>query len=105
MFMFVSLCLLLSSSSFLFALTVEGIQVWTFPPDTPSMVMKYYQELQHREAFRVDEDGDTLLGTPRPCLLHVQELEVSINHMIFWLILTTVQFHLNDRLGACLFVQ
>ena len=104
--MLVSFCLLLSSSSFLFALTVEGIQVWTFPPDTPSMVLKHYQELQrdqeHNEAFRVkDEDGDTLLGTPRPCLLHVQELEVCINHTIFWVTLITVQFHLNDWLGAC----
>lgn len=96
--MFGVFCLLLLSSSFLFALTVEGVQVWTFPPDTPSMVIKHYQELQrdqqeHSEAFRVYEDGDTLLGTPRPCLLHVQELEVSIYHMIVWLILKTVQFY------------
>lgn len=72
----------LSISAFLFVLTMEGIEVWTFPSDKLPVV--------GGPAGSDLKDGglgggggvwtplSSSSGTsPRPCLLHVQQLEVS----------------------------
>lgn len=63
----------------MFVLTVEGVEVWTFPPD------KMPAARGKAESW-LDEHAIGGAGTPRysspdpsprPCLLHVQQLEVS----------------------------
>ncbi|CAM9297879.1 unnamed protein product [Laminaria digitata] len=68
------------ASGFLFVLTVEGLEVWTFPSDKPPVAD------QRRGHWCADSragggQGMALFSSPdpspRPCLLHVQKLEVS----------------------------
>lgn len=72
--------------SFLFAFTVEGLEVWTFPSDK-------LPAAENRDRPRLDDWGIERGGTvqypapwPRPCLLHVQKLEVGVAR--FWSHLT-----------------
>lgn len=78
--------------TFLFALTVEGVEVWTFPSD--DKLSEKLSEAGRRAGEREwSEEGEGSYGrvggalslsslsphpSPRPCLLHVQEFEVSV---------------------------
>ena len=74
--------------TFLFVLTVEGVEVWTFPSDRLSDKLSEAGGLAGNGKLS-EESGLGGVGTPlslpavhshpspRPCLLHVQQLEVS----------------------------
>lgn len=66
------------ASAFLFVLTVEGIEVWTFPSDKDMLPNGREESIFGEGGGAV---GMALLSpppepSPRPCLLHVQRLEV-----------------------------
>lgn len=69
-------------SSFLFALTVEGLEVWSFPSDELSFNEREREWLDEGRsgggAVTLTPSPPPLPGpSPRPCLLHVQKIEVS----------------------------
>lgn len=68
-------------SSFVFALTLEGLEVWTFPSD--KLPTAYQGDGQPWLEGRSSGGAGIMLSPrpdplPRPCLLHVQKLEVSL---------------------------
>ncbi|CAN0150526.1 unnamed protein product [Scytosiphon promiscuus] len=68
--------LLLASitGAFMFVLTMEGIEVWTFPSDEAPTV----GELEDGSLGRSWTPAmSSCSASPRPCLLHVQKLEVN----------------------------
>lgn len=72
-------CLAHDGSSFLFAYTAEGLQVWTFPSDSLPTSSDGSGHAGLREATGAGAKRPllSLSPCPRPCLLHVQKLEVS----------------------------
>lgn len=66
------------ASAFLFVLTVEGVEVWTFPSDKLPVARGRAENWLDERAF--GGMGPPLFSppdpSPRPCLLHVQQLEV-----------------------------
>ncbi|CAM9176689.1 unnamed protein product [Ectocarpus fasciculatus] len=67
------------TSAFLFVLTVDGVEVWTYPSET--LPVTDGQERKWSEDSRFVDMGVPLLSpahaSPRPCLLHVQKLEID----------------------------
>ncbi|CAM9954653.1 unnamed protein product [Ectocarpus sp. 12 AP-2014] len=67
------------TSAFLFVLTVEGVEVWTYPAE--NLPVTDGQERKWSEDGRFGDMGVPLSSPahppPRPCLLHVQKLEVD----------------------------